>query len=82
MTRPAVIQSGDTCETQCEEGYSPSVKGQKCFAGALTPTWSCDPDPCEPPAGIRNAAPDTCKEGKSVNPGSLCTSQCADGFSV
>ena len=82
VTRPAVIQSGDTCETQCEEGYSPSVKGQKCFAGSLTPTfWSCEPDPCEPPAGIRNAAPNTCKEGKSVSSGGLCTSQCADGYS-
>eukprot|EP00438_Fugacium_kawagutii_P022835 Skav230310 [mRNA] locus=scaffold430:143565:150552:+ [translate_table: standard] len=80
--RPMIIQSGQTCETQCEEGYSPSVKGQKCFAGSLSPAfWSCEPDPCEPPGGIRNAAKESCKEGKSVNSGGICTAQCADGWS-
>ena len=66
----------------CQEGYSPSVVEQKCFAATMTPTfWTCDEDPCDAPGGIRNSAEETCKEGKSVSAGQLCTAQCASGFS-
>ncbi|CAJ1344647.1 unnamed protein product [Effrenium voratum] len=79
---PAIIPSGSSCRTQCQEGYSPSVVEQKCFAATMTPTfWTCDEDPCDAPGGIRNSAEETCKEGKSVSAGQLCTAQCASGFS-
>ena len=78
---PAIIGPGESCKTQCREGYSPSVEEQKCSAGTMTPAfWSCQEDPCEAPSGIKNTK-QPCKEGKSVDSGALCTASCADGFS-
>ena len=81
VEHPAIIEHGSSCQTQCQPGYSPSVKEQSCYAGRMTPTfWTCEPDPCDAPTGVPNSV-EPCKEGKSITSGYLCTAQCAAGYS-
>jgi len=81
LPHPAVVNSGASCAAQCLAGYTPSSTELKCFAGTMTPaTFTCSENPCDVPTGIQNGASDSCKEGKTIQSGGTCTTQCADGF--
>lgn len=76
-----VIESGETCRTECLEGYYASVETMSCTTGTLSPaSWSCIEDPCPALEGIANAPKLTCKEGKSILSGKVCSTQCKGGY--
>lgn len=76
-----VIESGDTCRTECKEGYYASVESMSCTTGTLSPaSWSCIEDPCPALEGIANAPKVTCKEGKSIESTKVCTTLCKSGY--
>lgn len=81
LPHPAMVDHGTTCMTQCEDGYTPTVAELRCAAGTLAPTtFSCSENPCDAPDGIQNGANQLCREGRTLQSGSLCTTQCADGY--
>eukprot|EP00929_Paragymnodinium_shiwhaense_P106538 TRINITY_DN719_c6_g1_i1.p1 TRINITY_DN719_c6_g1~~TRINITY_DN719_c6_g1_i1.p1 ORF type:complete len:3765 (+),score=982.43 TRINITY_DN719_c6_g1_i1:72-11366(+) len=74
------IPSGEHCTPICEVGYTPSVVPLVCFAGVLSPSFSCLPDPCQPPSDIEHVAVEgACAEGSSL-PNGTCTAQCEPGY--
>ncbi|CAK9084253.1 Uncharacterized protein SCF082_LOCUS39977 [Durusdinium trenchii] len=76
-----VIEHGETCQSECKEGYHPSVESMSCSLGTLSPAkWSCIEDACPAVEGVANAPKVTCKEGNSINSQKSCTTKCRDGY--
>ncbi|CAK8999957.1 unnamed protein product [Durusdinium trenchii] len=76
-----VIEHGETCQSECKEGYHPSVESMSCSLGTLSPAkWSCIEDAYPAVEGVANAPKVTCKEGNSINSQKSCTTKCRDGY--
>eukprot|EP00931_Biecheleriopsis_adriatica_P037665 TRINITY_DN21601_c0_g1_i1.p1 TRINITY_DN21601_c0_g1~~TRINITY_DN21601_c0_g1_i1.p1 ORF type:complete len:552 (-),score=45.75 TRINITY_DN21601_c0_g1_i1:357-2012(-) len=80
-TEGASIDSGSSCTSQCDTGYSPSIAALTCVRGTLTPSiFICRADPCTAPTVTNQASGGACAQGVSVGSGSSCTAQCLPGF--
>lgn len=65
----------NTCTPLCAEGYTANESALSCAFGLLSPpSFICEPNRCDAPAG------ESCLEGASVASGESCTPQCLDGF--
>eukprot|EP00434_Breviolum_minutum_P028797 symbB.v1.2.025470.t1/scaffold2474.1/size78372/2 len=75
-----LIESGASCTTSCQAGYSSSVQQLLCSQGMLTPQqFACAEDSCIAP-NVSHAAGSSCLEGDDLAPGGQCTTQCATGY--
>jgi len=75
-----LIESGASCTTSCQAGYSSSVQRLLCSQGLLTPQqFACAEDSCLAP-NVSHAAGNSCLEGDDLAPGGQCTTQCATGY--
>eukprot|EP00930_Biecheleria_cincta_P096038 TRINITY_DN87913_c0_g1_i1.p1 TRINITY_DN87913_c0_g1~~TRINITY_DN87913_c0_g1_i1.p1 ORF type:complete len:1286 (-),score=231.43 TRINITY_DN87913_c0_g1_i1:113-3970(-) len=77
------FRPNQTCLTQCDGGYKPSVDKLVCQAdGLLSPEkFVCVPQPCQAPAAIPNdALAGPCAEGSSIKSGEVCTARCKENY--
>jgi len=75
------IHHGETCQSQCDSGYVPSVSHLNCSTGVLSPsTFHCLEAPCTSPSGIPHAAAQACKNGMDTIHGGVCETQCSAGW--
>mmetsp|Transcript_18777 Transcript_18777/g.40995 ORF Transcript_18777/g.40995 Transcript_18777/m.40995 type:complete len:976 (-) Transcript_18777:61-2988(-) len=79
-----IIKAGHRFTILCEEGYEPTVSDARCFRGELHPdNIGCVESKCMAPSRIYHRDPEgPCEEGATIESGSTCTAQCADGHAA
>jgi len=78
----AEISFGQRCTTLCAPGYTPSAGVLTCHDhGVLQPaTFECAGHPCKAPDVSFSHQDGACVEGKWAGHGTVCTTQCRQGF--
>lgn len=80
----AHIAEGDNCTMKCGLGYVATVQSLMCNNGSFfPPQFACiDAWSCRALTGIPHSQSESCREGKFVTPGAVCTPMCVSGYNA